>query len=206
MDFISSHEELRAVYKMPDSTGIPIRKELTQLDDHCRSFIARSPFVLIGSSDGDGRADVTPRGDLPGFAEVLDEHTIAIPDRPGNNRLDTLENVVLNPAVGLLFVIPGMNETLRVSGEARITVDAELRERMAVEGKPALSVLVIEVKSAYMHCAKAFMRSKLWKAGAWPDRATLPTFGQILRDQLAVDGTAEETDRKLAKAYKETLW
>ncbi|WP_374199598.1 pyridoxamine 5'-phosphate oxidase family protein [Glycomyces sp. YM15] len=206
MDFISSHEGLRAIYRTPDSTDIAVRKELERLDGHCRSFIARSPFVLIGSSDGEGNADVTPKGDRPGFALVLDDRTIAIPDRPGNNRLDTLENVVVNPAVGLLFVVPGMNETLRVSGEARVTVDADLRERTAVEGKPAISVLVVEVKSAYMHCAKAFMRSKLWKTESWPDRAALPTLGRILRDQLAVDGTAEQTDRGLDKAYRETLW
>lgn len=206
MDYISSHEELRAIYKTPGAGDISVRKELGRLDDHCRSFIARSPFVLIGSSDDRGNADVTPKGDRPGFALVLDDQTIAIPDRPGNNRLDTLENVLVNPAVGLLFVIPGMNETLRVSGEARITVDAELCERMAVQGKPAISAMVVTVKTAYMHCAKAFMRSKLWKPEDWPDRATLPTLGQILRDQLAVDGTAEQTDEGLAKAYKATLW
>jgi hypothetical protein len=206
VDYISSHEGLRAIYKTPGPADLAVRKELDRLDGHCQSFIARSPFVLIGSSDGDGNADVTPKGDRPGFAAVLDDRTIAIPDRPGNNRLDTLENVVLNPAVGLLFVIPNMNETLRVSGTARITIDAALRERMAVEGKPAISVLVVSVKTAYMHCAKAFMRSKLWKTEAWPDRGALPTLGQIFRDQLAVDGSAEQTDRGLDKAYKESLW
>lgn len=206
MEYISSHEELRSVYRTPDSADVAVRKELERLDGHCRSFIARSPFVLIGSSDGEGNADVTPKGDRPGFVEVLDERTVAIPDRPGNNRLDTLENVIANPAVGLLFLIPGMNETLRVNGDAKITVDAGIRERMAVEGRPALSVLVVEVKSAYMHCAKAFMRSKLWKAETWPDRGALPTLGRIFRDQLAVDGTAEQADRFLDKAYKATLW
>lgn len=206
MDYVTSHEELRSIYKTPDSKNVAVRKELGRLDDHCRSFIARSPFVLIGSSDGGGNADVTPKGDRPGFATVLDDRTIAIPDRPGNNRLDTLENVILNPAVGLLFVIPGMNETLRVNGEAQVTVDAALCERMAVEGKPAVSALVVTVKAAYMHCAKAFMRSKLWKTETWPDRGALPTLGRIFRDQLAVDDTAEQTDRKLDKAYNETLW
>lgn len=206
MDYISSHEELRSIYQTPDSTDVAVRKELERLDGHCRSFIARSPFVLIGSSDGNGNADVTPKGDRPGFAATLDGRTIAIPDRPGNNRLDTLENVIVNPAVGLLFLIPGMNETLRVNGEARVTVDASLREHMAVEGRPAISVLVVTVKAAYMHCAKAFMRSRLWKTETWPDRSTLPTLGQIFRDQLAVDDTAEQADRRLDKAYKETLW
>ena len=194
------------IYKTPEPTAGSIRKELKQLDHHCRSFIARSPFVLIGSSDGSGNADVTPKGDKPGFAAILDDNTIAIPDRPGNNRLDTLENIVVNPAVGLLFLIPGMNETLRVNGEARITVDAALRERLAVEGKPPIAVVVVTVKAAYMHCAKAFMRSELWKPESWPDRSSMPTLGQILRDQLAVDQSAAETDRRLDEAYKQTMW
>ena len=162
--------------------------------------------MLIGSSDGKGNADVTPKGDKPGFAAVLDDNTIAIPDRPGNNRLDTLENIIVNPAVGLLFLIPGMNETLRVNGDAGITVDAALRERLAVEGKPPQSVIVVTVKSAYMHCAKAFMRSELWKPESWPDRSSMPTLGAILRDQMAVDQSASDTDRRLDEAYKQTLW
>ena len=206
MDFITSHDALRKIYKTPEPDAGSIRKELKQLDRHCRSFIARSPFVLIGSSDGKGNADVTPKGDKPGFATVLDDNTIAIPDRPGNNRLDTLENIVVNPAVGLLFLIPGMNETLRINGEAKITTDAALRERLAVEGKPPISVVIVTVKAAYMHCAKAFMRSELWKPESWPDRSSMPTLGEILRDQLAVDQSASETDRRLDEAYKQTLW
>jgi PPOX class probable FMN-dependent enzyme len=204
LDFITSHDALRSLYKPAHDAAL--RKELKRLDVHCRSFIARSPFVLIGSSDGQGNADVTPKGDKSGFATVLDDNTIAIPDRPGNNRLDTLENIVVNPAVGLLFLIPGMNETLRVNGEARITTDAALRERLAVEGKPPISVVVVTVKAAYMHCAKAFMRSELWKPESWPDRASMPTLGEILRDQMAVDQSAAETDRRLDEAYKQTLW
>lgn len=204
MDFITTHEELRKIYK-PANDG-SIRKELKKLDHHCRAFIARSPFVLIGSSDGRGNADVTPKGDKPGFAAVLDDNTIAIPDRPGNNRLDTLENIVVNPAVGLLFLIPGMNETLRVNGEARITTDATLRERLAVEGKPPQSVVVVTVKAAYMHCAKAFMRSELWQQESWPERSAMPTLGEILRDQMAVDQSAAETDRRLDEAYKQSMW
>ena len=198
MDFITSHEELRAHLQDAGADRRLDPQGTEALDGHCRSFIARSPFVLIGSSDGNGNADVTPKGDRPGFAAVLDDSTIAIPDRPGNNRLDTLENIVVNPAVGLLFLIPGMNETLRVNGEARITVDAALRERLAVDGKPPLSVVVVTVKAAYMHCAKAFMRSELWKPESWPDRTSMPTLGEILRDQLALDQSAER-DRPPAR-------
>jgi len=206
MDFIGTHDELRSIYKTPEPNAGSIRKEQKKLDGHCKAFIARSPFVLIGSSDGKGNADVTPKGDRPGFAAILDDNTIAIPDRPGNNRLDSLENIVVNPAVGLLFLIPGMNETLRVNGEARITTDAALRERLAVEGKPPISVVIVTVKAAYMHCAKAFMRSELWKPESWPDRSSMPTLGEILRDQLAADQPAAETDRRLDEAYKQTMW
>ena len=126
-------EALRALYKQPHDRAVS--KEIRALDHHCRTFIANSPFVLIGSSDGNGNADVTPKGDRPGFVAVLDDLTLAIPDRPGNNRLDTFENVLANPAVGLLFLIPGMNETLRVNGDARLTADPGLRERLAVDGR-----------------------------------------------------------------------
>lgn len=206
MEFLATHDELRTIYKTPRPTDGSIRKELKALDGHCRSFIGKSPFVLIGSSDGAGNADVTPKGDRPGFAAILDDRTVAIPDRPGNNRLDTLENIIRNPSVGLLFLIPGMNETLRVNGDARVTVDGGLRERLAVDGKEPLSVIVVSVKAAYMHCAKAFMRSDLWKPETWYDRSTLPTLGQILRDQLALADSAEATDRWLDEGYKQTMW
>ena len=206
MEFVTTRDELRTIYKTPRPTDGSIRKELKALDGHCRSFIGKSPFVLIGSSDGAGNADVTPKGDRPGFAAVLDDRTIAIPDRPGNNRLDTLENILRNPSVGLLFLIPGMNETLRVNGDARITVDAGLRKRLAVDGKEPQSVIVVTVKAAYMHCAKAFMRSDLWKPDTWYDRATLPTLGKILSDQMAHAETPDDFDRSLDEAYSKTLW
>jgi uncharacterized protein len=204
MQFLSSRDELRALYKQPGDNAV--RKELKALDHHCKGFLARSPFVLIGSSDGNGNSDVTPKGDKPGFAAVLDDSTIAIPDRPGNNRLDTLENVIANPSVGLLFLIPGMNETLRVNGDARITADPALRERLQAEGRPPTTVMVVSVKAAYMHCAKAFMRSELWKPDSWIDRSKLPTLGQILKDQLALADSAEATDRWLDDAYEKSMW
>jgi PPOX class probable FMN-dependent enzyme len=204
MQFLSSRDELRALYKQAGDNAV--RKELKALDHHSKGFLARSPFVLIGSSDGNGNSDVTPKGDKPGFAAVLDDSTIAIPDRPGNNRLDTLENVIANPSVGLLFLIPGMNETLRVNGDARITADPALRERLQAEGRPPTTVMVVSVKAAYMHCAKAFMRSELWKPDSWIDRSKLPTLGQILKDQLALADSAEATDRWLDDAYEKSMW
>jgi PPOX class probable FMN-dependent enzyme len=143
MQFLTSRDELRTLYKSPGDGAV--RKELRALDAHSKGFIAKSPFLLIGSSDGKGNADVTPKGDRPGFVAVLDDTTLAIPDRPGNNRLDTLENIVADPSVGLLFLIPGMNETLRVNGEARITTDAALRERLQAEGKLPVTVTVVTV-------------------------------------------------------------
>jgi PPOX class probable FMN-dependent enzyme len=204
VDFISTSAALRSQYKPASETSL--RKELRFFDAHCRAFLARSPFVLIGSSDGNGNADVTPKGDRPGFVAVLDEVTLAIPDRPGNNRLDTLENILVNPAVGLLFLIPGMNETLRVNGEARITLDMALRERFAVDGKAPLSVIVVKARAVYMHCAKAFLRSGLWKPEDWRPRAEMPTVGEILKDQLALAEPVEQTDKWLEEAYRATMW
>lgn len=204
MQYITTAEELRATYRQP--ADLAVKKELRALDGHCRSFIARSPFVLIGSSDGRGHADVTPKGDRPGFVAVLDARTIAIPDRPGNNRLDTLENILVDPSIGLLFLIPGMNETLRVNGKAKITADDSLRALLEVDGKLPQSVIVVTVEAAYMHCAKAFMRSQLWQPDTWPERQTLPTLGTILKDQLALSESAEATDAWLDTAYRNSMW
>ncbi len=204
MEFITSREELRAHYR--EAHGNSLKKELRFLDAHARNFLSKSPFVLIGSQDGDGNADVTPKGDRPGFVAVLDDVTLAIPDRPGNNRLDTFENIVANPAVGLLFLVPGMNETLRVNGEGRITADAGLRRELAVDGKEPATVLVVAVNAVYMHCAKAFMRSQLWAPESWPARADMPTLGAILRDQLALAQSVAELDQGLDESYRKSMW
>jgi PPOX class probable FMN-dependent enzyme len=204
MDFVTTREELRTLYRGPSERAV--RKELRKLDPHARNFLARSPFVLIGTQDGQGAADVSPKGDRPGFCVALDDVTVAIPDRPGNTRLDSFENVLVNPAVGLIFLIPGMNETLRINGEGRLTADRELCEKLAVEGHPALAVLVVRVRAVYMHCAKAFMRSELWAPQSWPDRDELPTLGQILHDQLALPQSREELDAGLAEAYRKSMW
>ena len=204
MEFIETKEALRAVYKPAGS--LPLEKEMRRLDKHARAFIAASPFVVIASQDDAGHGDSTPKGDRPGFVAILDDTAIAIPDRPGNNRLDTLENVLANPAVGLLFLIPGMNETLRINGRARITADPEMCARFAVNGKPAVSVMIVAIDAVYMHCAKAFLRSGLWNPESWQPRAAMPTLGEILKDQLALKDSAEETDRFLDDAYAKTMW
>ena len=204
MQYIDSRDELRKLYREPGE--LPLRKELRRLDAHARQFLSRSPFVLIGTQDCDGNADVTPKGDRPGFTHALDDFTLAIPDRPGNNRLDTWENVLVNPAVGMLFLIPGMDETLRVNGEGRLTVDEALRHQLAVDEKPAVSVLVVKIRAVYLHCAKAFMRSRLWTRESWPARSEMPTLGEILRDQLALAENSADLDASLAESYRKTMW
>jgi len=204
MDFIQTPQQLRELYRQPSEAAI--RKAMPELDVHSRNFIGKCPFLVIGSQDRHGNADVTPRGDHPGFVAILDNRTIAIPDRPGNNRLDTWENILQNPSIGLIFMIPGMNETLRINGEARLTADEELRQRFSVNERPALSVLVVKIREVYLHCAKAFMRSKLWQPESWPDRSEMPTLGEIMRDQLALPHSSEELDKGLDEAYRKSLW
>ena len=204
MNFITTREELRTAFE--STHDVAIQKELRLIDTHSRRFIERSPFVFIGSQDGSGNADVSPKGDQPGFVRVLDDRTLAIPDRPGNNRLDTWENLVENPAVGLLFMIPGMNETLRINGEARLTLDADLCAQMHVNNRPALAVCVIKVREVYMHCAKAFIRSRLWLPDTWPARTEMPTLGVMLKDQARLSASAAEFDDVLDEAYRTTLW
>ncbi len=204
MDYVTSLEELRSVFEA--THDVAIRKELKSMDEHSRRFIANSPFALIGSQDASGNGDVSPKGDQPGFVKCLDNTTLAIPDRPGNNRLDTWENIIENPGVGLIFFIPGMNETLRINGEARLTIDAQLCSTMQVNSRPAKAVLIVKVRQVYMHCAKAFIRSKLWSHDNWAPRSDMPSLGQMLKDQAQLAETASEFDNILDDAYKTSLW
>lgn len=174
-DTITTMDELRGVIAPP--TDMVTRKEVDALDDYCRDFIDRSPFVLIASSDGEGSIDISPKGDPPGFVRVLDDRTLAIPDRPGNHRADTFVNVVQHPYVGLIFLIPGTKNTLRVRGRATIVRDLELRTSMAVGGRVPELALVVEVTVAYFHCAKCVIRSKLW---AGVDEATAVVSDEVL--------------------------
>ncbi|TGG95434.1 pyridoxamine 5'-phosphate oxidase family protein [Natronospirillum operosum] len=204
MDYITTREQLRSAFEATHE--VAIRKVLRSMDEHSRRFIEKSPFLLIGSQDASGNGDVSPKGDFPGFVKILDSKTLAIPDRPGNNRLDTWENIIENPGVGLIFMIPGMNETLRINGEARLTLDADLCSKMQVNNRPAKAVLIVKVREVYMHCAKAFIRSKLWSPDTWAPRSDMPTLGQILKDQAELTGTANEFDNILDEAYQTSLW
>jgi uncharacterized protein len=195
---------LRECYTEPPSERA-VKKTQHALDAHMRKFIALSPFVCLGSSSADG-ADVTPRGDQPGFVHVLDDTTLLIPDWPGNNRLDTLMNIEANPQVGLLFLIPGFTESLRVNGVAETSIEPVLVERWTVNGKHPRSVLRVSVREAFLHCGKAILRSKLWDESARVDRSALPSYGQMLKDQTQVRDTAEQIQASVEEAYKTRLY
>jgi PPOX class probable FMN-dependent enzyme len=170
-----------------------------------RGFIALSPFVCLASSSADG-ADVTPRGDRPGFVHVLDDSTLAIPDWPGNNRLDTLLNIEANPQVGLLFLIPGFDESLRVNGVATISIDPALLARWDTDGKQPRSVLTVTVREAFLHCGKAIIRSRLWDPAARVDRSALPPYGHMLKDQIRIADSAETIQASVEDGYKNRLY
>jgi PPOX class probable FMN-dependent enzyme len=202
---IATIEELRALIGMPGE--LAVRKELAALDAHCRTFIAHAPFVLVGTAGASGRVDVSPRGDGPGFALVLDEQTVVIPDRPGNKRVDSFQNVLENPHAGLLFVIPGVEETLRVNGRATLVRDPDVLERMSAQGKTPLLALAVHVEEAFLQCAKALRRSRLWQPETWPDRSMLPSGGRIWLDQTKpANTTAEELDCRIEASYVTNLY
>jgi PPOX class probable FMN-dependent enzyme len=180
-------------------------KSLRKLDHHFRKFIALSPFLCLVTTGEEG-ADVTPRGDQPGFVRVLDDVTLAIPDWPGNNRLDSLTNVIFNPEVGILFLIPGVNETLRVNGRAQITTHPEVLRLWEWHGKRPKSALLITVSEAFLHCGKALIRSRLWQDDYKIDRAELPSYGQMLKDQIEICDSAEEIQASVLEGYKNRLY
>ena len=202
---VTTEAELRALMGTP-STGA-VKKEISALDVHCRDFIARSPFVLVATSGANGRCDVSPKGDAPGFVLVVDDHRLLIPDRPGNKRFDGMRNVLENPHVGLIFLLPGVEETLRVNGRAWIVRDEELLARCAARGKVPPLGLGVEVEEAFIHCAKAFKRSGLWEPAAWPDLNGLATPAQMLYDHIRpANTTVEEYDRALQDGYRQRLY
>ena len=180
---VANEDDLRGNYGEP--MDIALMKQLGKLDTHCKEFISRSPFLCIGTSAADGKADVSPRGDPPGFVQVLDDNTIFIPDRPGNNRLDTMSNIIANPNVGLLFLIPGFEDALRVNGKAKLVKDEKILERCAVNRKVPTMGIMVEINEAYLHCAKAVRRSKLWKVESQQDRKEMPTLAQMILEQVA---------------------
>jgi PPOX class probable FMN-dependent enzyme len=197
-------EQLREFYDAPMERAV--RKDIGRLDEMARRLIAAAPMLFVATYSAEGQADVSPRGGQPGFVTVLDEEHLAIPDATGNRRLDTLENVVESGRVGLIFVIPGRDTTLRVNGPAHVTADPEVLERLTSVGKPPRTAIVVEAEEVYAHCPKAFIRSKLWDPASWPDPAGLPTPAEVsVAHQRDPDWTVEQEEERIAESIRTRL-
>ena len=190
--YITDEATLRRLHHEPMSRATD--KVLRALDTHCRKIISLSPFCII-ATQGPGGADVSPRGDPPGFVRELDRRTLLLPDRVGNNRLDGMTNLFVNPRIGVLFLVPGMNETLRINGTARVTDDARLLAGSAINGRAPKVGLVIAIEEAFLHCGKALIRSALWDGRQHIDRAILPSYAEMLLDHVR-ELTLEENERQ----------
>ena len=192
---ITTEADLRALFA--PTHGLALQKSIDRMDGHAADFVARSPFLCIATQSATGQADVSPRGDPAGFVKLLDERTLLIPDRPGNNRLDTQANILSNPAVGVLFLIPGFDETLRVNGTARLTRDPELLALLAVNDQTPTLAIVLSVREVFLHCAKAFRRARLWNPESLQDRREMPSLMQMILDQTTGAPQDPKAMRKL---------
>lgn len=204
-DVISDESTLREVIAEPRGSGA-WDKSLTFIDPHAAAFIGKSPFVMIATTDRAGRMDISPKGDPAGFVQVLDERTLAIPDRPGNGRADTFRNLLDNPRISAYFLVPGRSETLRVNGSAQLVKDAWLLEQMAVKGRPAQLAIVVSVEESFFHCSKCVVRSNLWDAGEWEDASELASLGAVMRDQLKLQVDAAVIEAGLEKDIATRLY
>ena len=208
MDFgelVTSEAELRELVPAPRDGAPALRKQIDHLDEHCRDFIARSPFFVLATAAVDGTCDASPRGGPPGFARVLDERRLVIPEFPGNRRADSHRNLLENPRASLIFMIPRLRETLRVTGRACITRDGSLLSGLGVDGKAPVLGIGVEVDEAFIHCAKAFIRSGLWQPERWPE--LVPSASEMLRDHIDTpDLTVETVEARLAESYEKTLY
>ncbi|MBS0337327.1 MAG: pyridoxamine 5'-phosphate oxidase family protein [Proteobacteria bacterium] len=203
MPAITSIGQLRGLYNEPGERAL--KKQLARLDRHCRSYIALSPYVVLCTADAAGNLDASPRGGSPGFCKVADDHTLLMPDRPGNNRLDSFSNIIATGRIGLLFFVPGVDEMLRVNGTAELRTDEGLCAQCVEQGKAPRVVVAVTVREAYLHCAKAIMRAGLWKAEAQVPRSVLPTMGEMIRDQSG-GATAVEPQEVMVARYREQLY
>jgi PPOX class probable FMN-dependent enzyme len=201
---VTSQDEVTRLYGAPDE-AVKV-KAIAHLDEHCRAFIAGSPFVVVSTVGDDGTCDASPRGGAPGFCDVTGATTIVLPDQPGNRRLDTVRNVVATGRIGLLFLIPGMRETLRVNGRAAITSDPELLARYTDARRPPIAAIVVDVDEAYLHCAKAFIRSSMWDPASWARPDDLASPARIWKDHMALaDMTLEDIQSYLDDDYQNNL-
>jgi len=194
-EIIKTEQQLQAILGEPSKAVLD--KSISIIDKHCATFIAHSPFLTIASSDAAGNVDVSPKGDPPGFVKVLDEKTLAIPDRLGNRRADTFRNLLARPKVGILFMIPGIRETLRVNGTAQIVTDVAVRELFAVKGKLPQLALIVHVEEAFIHCAKCMIRSQLWTLQDTDIKEKIPSLATIVKDHAALDIPVEDLDKYL---------
>jgi len=202
---ITTEQELRDLVGYPGE--LVKRKAIHSIDQHCRHFISQSPMVFIATADISGTCDVSPRGDKAGFVHVIDDNHLIIPERPGNRRLDSLINIISNPSIGIIFVIPGLEETLRINGNAYIVNDDDLLELMKVNGKKPLLGIGVKVEECYIHCAKAFKRSSLWNPSTWAGNEDLPVISQVLADHVNMkDVTAEDVAKSLKETYEKRLY
>ena len=203
MDIIENFSELRSRYGEPMERAV--KKQLPRLEKHSRAFIALSPLLVMATCDPEGRCDASPKGDAPGFVRVLDDETLLIPDRLGNNRVDSIGNLLKSPGIGLIFFVPGLRETLRVNGRARITTDPALLDPCAVQGKVPRSGILVTAEEVYFHCGKALIRSDLWNPDKRVAQADFPPLGRIIAEQIG-SGNVEEAERATAESYRTRLY
>ena len=203
-DIVTSEAELRALIGEPSERAV--KKELPTLDTYACAFIANAPFLLLATAGVEGQCDVSPKGDAPGFVQVLDDRHLVIPDRPGNRRVDGMRNLLQNGHVGLIFLIPGREDTLRVNGRAWIVRDSDLLDRMVVNGKLPQLAIGVEVEECFFHCPKAFKRAKLWQADQWPPADVVASFAQMIFERTKLGGSVEEIQRDLEERYRTQLY
>ncbi|MCM3584531.1 pyridoxamine 5'-phosphate oxidase family protein [Mesobacillus maritimus] len=202
---IQTEEQLRELLGHPSE--LASKKVISSIDQNCMDFIELSPFIVLSTSDHLGNCDVSPRGDAPGFVKVLNEKVLLIPERPGNKRFDSLRNILGNPHIGILFFIPGLEETLRINGKANIIKDIDLLEQMQANGRTPTLAVAVEVEEAFIHCAKAFKRSKLWQADTWTSTEHLPSAARILYEHAKLPGTtAASLAERLQESYHKRLY
>jgi uncharacterized protein len=201
---LESVDDLRAVYR-PPGRG-PIDKVIHRLDEHCVEFLAKSPFFVLSTANADGVCDGSPKGGPPGFVQALDGERLAWADLAGNNRLDSFQNLVTNPSVALLFMIPGLDETLRVNGTAELVADPDVCARVAIDGKPATVAVVVTVAEAYIHCAKALRRGALWSPQSWPATDELPSTACIIKDHVGLEADIADIENARRHDLETTLW
>jgi PPOX class probable FMN-dependent enzyme len=206
-DRLETEDDLRALIEAPPPDARPWQKEIPALDDHCRAFIAHSPFLVLATAATDGRCDASPRGGPPGFVRVLDDHRLAFGDLPGNRRQDSHRNLIATGRAALLFMVPGRAETLRINGRACLTRDRDVLEAVALDGTPPSLAVGMQVEVAFLHCAKALLRSRLWRPEDWRELDELPSSARILRDHVnSSEITEEAVAAALDQSYSTTMW